>query len=152
MNTRLKEHPIRIGSGEWTAVTGIMEGTFTQPMPIGDGKTIPPTGKAFKLSMVTIGHWTKDGVMSEAAPDSLQPPSANFVIGEAQTSGAMEVTSSDVEQTVLTYAAVWSEPDMTRTRELVALSLTPDAEILGPGYTFIGNAAIVAEAQRFLLE
>jgi len=25
-----------------------MEGTFSQPMPIGGGKTIPPTGKAFK--------------------------------------------------------------------------------------------------------
>ena len=64
-DTRIKEHPIRIASGEWTAVTGILEGTFTRPMPIGDGKTIPPTGKAFKLSMVTIGHWNKDGVMDE---------------------------------------------------------------------------------------
>lgn len=63
-DTRIKEHPIRIASGEWTAVTGIMEGTFTQPMPIGEGKTIPPTGKPFKLTMVTIGHW-KDGVMDE---------------------------------------------------------------------------------------
>lgn len=33
-------------------------------MPIGDGKTIPPTGKAFKVTMATIGHW-KDGVMDE---------------------------------------------------------------------------------------
>lgn len=63
-DTRIKEHPIRIASGEWTAVTGVTEGTFTQPMPIGEGKTIPPTGKPFKLSMVTIGHW-KDGVMDE---------------------------------------------------------------------------------------
>ncbi len=63
-DTRIKEHPIRIASGEWTAVTGIMEGTFTQPMPIGEGKTIPPTDKPFKLTMVTIGHW-KDGVMDE---------------------------------------------------------------------------------------
>jgi hypothetical protein len=63
-DTRIKEHPIRIASGEWTAVTGIMEGTFSRPMPIGEDKTIPPTGKPFKLSMVTIGHW-KDGVMDE---------------------------------------------------------------------------------------
>ena len=63
-DTLIKEHPIKIASGEWTAVSGVMEGTFSQPMPIGDGKTIPPTGKAFKLSMVTIGHW-KDGVMDE---------------------------------------------------------------------------------------
>jgi predicted ester cyclase len=63
-DTRIREHPIRIASGEWTSVMGIMEGTFTQAMPIGDGKTIPPTGKPFKLTMVTIGHW-KDGVMDE---------------------------------------------------------------------------------------
>jgi hypothetical protein len=31
-DTRIDLHPIRIGSGEWTAVTGVMTGTFTQPM------------------------------------------------------------------------------------------------------------------------
>lgn len=50
--------------GRTTAVTGYMEGTFSQPMRIADGKTMQPTGKAFKVSMVTIGHW-KDGVMDE---------------------------------------------------------------------------------------
>lgn len=63
-DTRIKEHPIRFGSGNYTAVTGIMEGTFTQPMPIGNGKFIQPTGKAFKLPMATIGIW-KDGIMVE---------------------------------------------------------------------------------------
>lgn len=63
-DTRIKEHPIRIASGEWTAVSGYIEGTFSQPMPIGDGKTVPPTGKTFKLPMMTIGHW-KNGVMDE---------------------------------------------------------------------------------------
>ncbi len=63
-DTRIKEHPIKIASGEWSAVMGIMEGTFTRPMPIGGGKTIPPTGKSFRLSMATIGHW-KNGVMVE---------------------------------------------------------------------------------------
>lgn len=64
-DTRIKEHPVKIGQGEWTAVIGIMEGTFSQPMPIGDGKTIAPTGKAFKIRMATIGHWNPQGVMSE---------------------------------------------------------------------------------------
>ena len=64
-DTRVKEHPIRIGSGNITAVTGVFEGTFTQPMPIGNGKTIPPTGKAFKLPMCTVGIWKQDGTMSE---------------------------------------------------------------------------------------
>ncbi len=63
-NTRIKQHPIRFGSGKYTAVTGIMEGTFTKPMPIGDGKFIQPTGKSFKLPMATIGIW-EDGVMVE---------------------------------------------------------------------------------------
>ncbi|MFB6457428.1 ester cyclase [Chitinophaga sp. Hz27] len=63
-DTKIKTHPVRFGSGDWTAVIGEMTGTFTKPMPVGGGKTIPPTGKPFKLGMVTIGHW-KDGKMTE---------------------------------------------------------------------------------------
>jgi hypothetical protein len=51
----------RIG---WCVPAKTTEGTFSQPMPIGQRKTIPPTNKSFALSMVTIGHW-KDGVMIE---------------------------------------------------------------------------------------
>jgi len=64
-DTRIKEHPIKIGSGNITAVMGYMEGTFTKPMPIGGGKFIEPTGKKFKLPMATIGIWKEDGTMSE---------------------------------------------------------------------------------------
>lgn len=37
-DTRIKVHPIRFGnnSGEWTCVTGVMEGTFSKPMPTGN--------------------------------------------------------------------------------------------------------------------
>jgi len=63
-DTRILTHPVKFGSGEWTGVTGVLEGTFTEPMPMADGTMIPPTGKAFKLEMATIGHW-KDGVMDE---------------------------------------------------------------------------------------
>lgn len=65
-DSRVKQHPIRFGNstGEWTCVTGVFEGTFTKPMPIGNGKFIQPTGKSFKMPMCTIGHW-KDGVMFE---------------------------------------------------------------------------------------
>lgn len=63
-DTRINVHPVKIASGEWTSVIGVMEGTFTKPMPIADGKTIAPTGKSFKLIMCTVGHW-KDGVMDE---------------------------------------------------------------------------------------
>ena len=63
-DTRIKEHPIKFGSGNYTLVTGVFEGTFAKPLPIGNGKFIQPTGKAFKMPMATVGIW-KDGVMIE---------------------------------------------------------------------------------------
>ncbi len=63
-DTRILEHPIKIAQGDWTSVVGIMEGTFTNPMVLPDGKAIPPTGKAFKLRMVTVGRW-QGGAMTE---------------------------------------------------------------------------------------
>ncbi len=64
-DTKIKVHPVRFGSGEWTCVIGELEGTFSKPMPIGGGKTIPPTGKPFKLRMATVGHWGADNKMTE---------------------------------------------------------------------------------------
>jgi predicted ester cyclase len=58
----IKTHPIRFGSGSWTTATGVMTGTFSRPMALADGKSIPPTGKRFAISMATIGHW-KNGTM-----------------------------------------------------------------------------------------
>jgi predicted ester cyclase len=63
-DTNIKVHPVKIGSGEWTSVIGVMTGTFTKPMPIGDGKFIQPTGKKFSINMCTVDHW-KNGVMIE---------------------------------------------------------------------------------------
>jgi predicted ester cyclase len=63
-DTSIKVHPVKIGSGEFTSVIGVMTGTFTKPMPIGDGKFIQPTGKKFSINMCTVGHW-KNGVMIE---------------------------------------------------------------------------------------
>jgi hypothetical protein len=64
-DTRIKVHPVKVGQKDWTGVIGVIEGTFTQPMPIGEGKTLPPTGKAYKLTMATFSHWTKAGPMDE---------------------------------------------------------------------------------------
>ena len=63
-NTSIKEHPIHFGSGNMTCVVGVMTGTFTEPMPVGHGKYITPTGKSFILPMCTVGIW-KGGVMIE---------------------------------------------------------------------------------------
>jgi hypothetical protein len=63
-DTRIEVHPVKFGSGEWTSVIGIFEGTFTQPMPLPDGTTVAPTGKPFRLVMNTVGRW-ESGVMKE---------------------------------------------------------------------------------------
>ena len=34
-DTKINSHPVKFGSGDWTAVIGVMEGTFSQPMPLG---------------------------------------------------------------------------------------------------------------------
>jgi hypothetical protein len=79
---RVSAHPVSFGSvewvstspdkrasaqpltaGEWTATVGILEATFTKPLPFG-GQTVLPTGKKLKLPMVTIAHW-KNGCIAE---------------------------------------------------------------------------------------
>lgn len=61
---RISKHPIKFGADNWTAVVGEMTGTFSEPMPIGGGKTIPATGNSYKISMATLGYW-QGGVMTE---------------------------------------------------------------------------------------
>lgn len=63
-DTRIKEHTVKFGQQDWTSVIGVMEGTFTMPMPAAGGIMIPPTGKAYKITMATIAHWT-NGAMEE---------------------------------------------------------------------------------------
>jgi len=61
-DTEIKQHPVRIASDNWTAVMGVMTGTFTEPMPTDEGTFIEPTGKRFEIRMVTIAYW-QDGLM-----------------------------------------------------------------------------------------
>jgi SnoaL-like polyketide cyclase len=59
-DTKITAHPVKVASGDWTAVIGEMSGTFSKPMVTADGKTIQPTGKKFKLQMATFAHWKGD--------------------------------------------------------------------------------------------
>ncbi|MFG1683883.1 hypothetical protein ACGFNP_27180 [Nonomuraea sp. NPDC049269] len=52
-DTRILEHPIRGAMNEFTAVIGVMRGTFTRPMPDGKGGHIPPTGRSYAINMAT---------------------------------------------------------------------------------------------------
>ena len=63
-DVQILEHPITFGQGPWTAGTGVVEGTFTEPMILPDGTMIEPTGKKFKYTMVTIAKW-EDGQITE---------------------------------------------------------------------------------------
>ena len=63
-DTVIKEHPIKLADGAYTAVQGFMEGTFSAPMTLPNGSVIQPTGKSFRLGMLTVGRW-ENGVMAE---------------------------------------------------------------------------------------
>jgi len=63
-DTHITEHPIKLADCQYTAVQGILVGTFTQPMDLGNGTVIQPTGKSFRLPMLTVGRW-ENGVMKE---------------------------------------------------------------------------------------
>ena len=62
---RVDTHPLRLAKDNLTAVTGVLKGTFSKPMPDGKGGTIAPTGKAFAIDMVTVGIWNRQGTMDE---------------------------------------------------------------------------------------
>jgi hypothetical protein len=63
-DTRIHEHRVEIATEEWSSVVGIMEGTFTRPMPTPDGRTVLPTGKPFKVVFSAVDHW-RDGLIDE---------------------------------------------------------------------------------------
>jgi len=52
---RIKVHTVKFGSGEWTAVIGIMEGTFTKPNAHGRWQDDPADWKA--LQDHNVLHW-----------------------------------------------------------------------------------------------
>ncbi|MEV4314835.1 ester cyclase [Actinocrispum sp. NPDC049592] len=64
-DTRIHSHYLRLATDELSAVAGVMQGTFTRPMPDGNGGFIQPTGKKYSINMATIGIWNKRGTMDE---------------------------------------------------------------------------------------
>jgi predicted ester cyclase len=63
---KIRSHPVSFGSGDWTAAIGVMEGTFTNPMPAGTGKTtVKPNGKKLNLRMATLAHWNEGRIYEQ---------------------------------------------------------------------------------------
>jgi predicted ester cyclase len=61
----IEEHPIKVAEGDWTAVVGTISGTFTKPMVLSDGTSIPPTGKKARMRMATFARWKNDQIAEE---------------------------------------------------------------------------------------
>lgn len=55
---RIDAHPVRFGSGDWTAAIGEMSGAFTADMPLGGGRVAHPNGRAFRLRLAVVAHWS----------------------------------------------------------------------------------------------
>ena len=60
----VEAHLRRFGSDDWTCVTGTIVGTFSKPISIVGGKTIPPTGRRFRIPLCTVARW-RDGKIIE---------------------------------------------------------------------------------------
>jgi hypothetical protein len=73
---RIDAHPLRLAKDNLTAVTGVLKGTFSKPMPDGKGGTIAPTGQAFAIDMVTMGsgtaraRWTRSSSSGTTRPST----------------------------------------------------------------------------------
>jgi len=44
-DAKITTHPVKFGSGDWTAVTGVMEGTFPNRSILANGKVIQQQAK-----------------------------------------------------------------------------------------------------------
>ena len=67
-DTQVLGHTILFGGGDaaqFSGCIGTLGGTFTKPLPIGGGNTIPPTGNRFEIQFSTTCHWTPEGVFDE---------------------------------------------------------------------------------------
>jgi hypothetical protein len=67
-DTKVLEHTWLFGGGDgarYTSCIAVFSGTFSQPMPTGDGKTVWPTGRRFRLRFSATARWNSDGVIEE---------------------------------------------------------------------------------------
>lgn len=58
-------YPLQFGDGAWTSAMARVTGTFNGTMSKPDGSTIPGTGKAFDVWMVTNARWEDEQLIEE---------------------------------------------------------------------------------------
>jgi len=59
-DTKIKEHLIMFGSGNWTCTNFIIEGTFTKPIDLMNGDTLKPNNNKFIMNKCMINRWFND--------------------------------------------------------------------------------------------
>ncbi len=64
-DARIRAHPVKFGSDEWTCVISELEGTFTNAWRTPEGKEIQPTGRHFRITICTVRHWNRKGLTDE---------------------------------------------------------------------------------------
>lgn len=65
-NVHIVEHITKVAENDWTAVVGILTGTFSEPMPLPDGGTLPPTGKSVTIQVATFARWENGRIAEES--------------------------------------------------------------------------------------
>lgn len=56
-------HKIQFGSGDWTCMNMITEGTFMRPMTTSDGTIIQPTGRRYLMSHCSLNKWNDNKII-----------------------------------------------------------------------------------------
>ena len=109
-DVQITDHPITFGQGPWTAGTGVVEGTFTEPMILSDGTVIEPTDKKFKYTMVTIAKW-KDGQITEEYLywDNAEVARQLGLKSESTTSKKLQI-----EELIKTFKEKYSDREITK--------------------------------------
>ena len=62
---RVRAHRAQFGSRDWTCFIVDLAGTFARPMLSTHRSKVSPTGKAFKITMCSVSHWNKRGLIDE---------------------------------------------------------------------------------------
>jgi hypothetical protein len=60
-----RPYKIFFAQGDWTCSVARFTGTMKGPMLVGDGRSIPPTGKSFAVDFCTVARWHDGQIVEE---------------------------------------------------------------------------------------
>jgi hypothetical protein len=63
---RVTKHLTKIAQDDWTAAVGVLTGTFSEPMPLPDGGSLPPTRKSLEIQVATFARWENGQIVEES--------------------------------------------------------------------------------------